>query len=176
MPPYRGPSEREQVAVTPAAASAAIRARTSLWPLVRPAGVTTSATPMAWASRAPSAPVSATRAVEPSPNQSWAGLSSVQACSAVSTSGWPNGRPMTAVAVSYSGSPPGTSAGKRIRSIRSCPIEPSTWVRNSTRGSPSHSTVSWVTASPSRSNSATSREPTGQRSARTRQARGPSPS
>ena len=98
--------------MTPAAASAAIRSRMASR-LVRPAfGLTTSATPIACVRRVPSGPVSATRAVEPTPNQSCAGLSSVNQCSAVSTSGWPNGRPMTAVAVSYTGRPPGTSGGK----------------------------------------------------------------
>ena len=168
MAPYRGPSERAQVAVTPAAASAAISARMVSWLGPGSSGAITSATPIACGSWVPSARVSSTRAVEPTPNQSCAGLSSVHQCSAVSTSGWPNGRPMTAVAVWYTGRPPGTSAGKRIRSRWSCPAQPSTWVRNSTRCAPSQSSVSWMTVSPSRSNSASSRDPAGQRCALTR--------
>ena len=85
--------------MTPAAASAAISARTASRLGSPDTGVITSATPIAWVSRVPPGPVSATRAVEPTPNQSCAGLSSVNQCSAVSMPGWPNGRPMTAVAV-----------------------------------------------------------------------------
>ena len=91
----------------------------------------------------------------------------MKACSATSASGVPNGRPTTLVAHWYTGSPPGTLAGKRTRSSASWPIEPSTWVRNSTRSTPSHRIVSWLTRSPPRSNPATSREPMGHRSART---------
>ena len=87
--------------------------------------------------------------------------------SAESTSTAPNDRPITAVAVWYTGSPPGTSAGKRTRSSRSFSRYPSTWVRNSTRSASCHSTVSWVTSSPSSVNEATNRDPAGHRSVRT---------
>ncbi len=90
--------------------------------------------------------------------------------SAESTSTAPNDRPITAVAVWYTGRPPATPAGKRTRSSRSRPVQASTWVRNSTRPAPSHSSVSWVTSSPSRVKEAVSREPMAHRSARTRAA------
>ena len=122
----------------------------------------TSATPIA-RSCAPDL----TRAVDPTPNQPRAGLSSVYQVSAESTSTAPNERPMTAVAVWYRGSPPATSAGNRTRSRWSLPIEPSTWVRNSTRSTPSHSRVSWVTDRSPSLNVARRREPIGQISART---------
>ncbi len=107
------------------------------------------------------------RATEPMPNQWFAGFSSVHQCSATSASGAPNGRPMTAVAVWYTGSPPGRAAGNRTRSRCSLPIDPDTWVRNSTRSAPSHSSVSAVTARSPSEYEATSRDPTGERCART---------
>ncbi len=91
MSPYRGPSGREQVAVTPARPSAATRART---PPAAASGATTSATPMAWAW-----PPTVTLAVDPTPNHSLAGLSSVNSCSATSVSAGPGGRPITDTAV-----------------------------------------------------------------------------
>ncbi len=146
------------MAVTPCPASAASRSRAA----GSGPAVITSATPagQAW-------PPVTTRTAEPRPNHSWAGLSRVNGCSAASASAVPNGLPTTAVAAWYSGSAPGTSAGNRTRSSASWPIEPSTWVRNWTRSRPSHRMISWVTRSPPSVNSATSREPAGQRSART---------
>ena len=101
------------------------------------------------------------------PNQWFAGLSRVHQCSATSASGAPNGRPMTAVAVWYTGSPPGRAAGNRTRSRCSLPIDPDTWVRNSTRSAPSHSSVSAVTVRSPSAYVATSRDPAGERCART---------
>ena len=154
--PYRGPSGNEVVAVTPCRASAASSARTPA--RVSPAaplppasrGVITSATPMAWycvpapVPPGPGAAASATRATEPTPNHSWAGLSRVNGFSATSVSAGPGGRPMTDTAVWNTGSPPGTCAGKATRSSLSEPTEPSTWVRNSTRSAPSHSNPSEI--------------------------------
>ena len=122
----------------------------------------TSATPIGQAR-----PGVTTRAAAPRPNHSCAGLSRVKGCCATSASGVPNGLPTTLVAHWYTGSAPGTSAGKRTRSSASWPIEPSTRVRNSTRSAPSHRIVSWLTRSPPRPNPVTSREPMAQRSART---------
>ena len=90
--PYLGPSGTEQVAVTPCLASATMRSRTAcLTPIPAPApasrgakpsvagsaGAITSATPIACERRSPARPVSVTRAVDPMPNHSCAGLSSV---------------------------------------------------------------------------------------------------
>ena len=63
------------------------------------AGRMTSATPRAASARLPPGPGQLTRAVEPSPNHSCAGLSSVNECSATSAEALPNGRPTTAVAL-----------------------------------------------------------------------------
>ena len=78
-------------------------------------GVITSATPSATGT-SPDDAASTARATAPSPNQWLAGLSSVHQCCATSASGAPNGRPITAVAVWYTGSPPATRAGNRTRS------------------------------------------------------------
>ena len=88
--PYLGPSGTEQVAVTPCLASAitrsltaclepdpALRSRGAKPSLAGSAGTITSATPIACIRRSPAWPVRDTRAVEPTPNHSWAGLSSV---------------------------------------------------------------------------------------------------
>src|SRR5580658_3500272 len=120
IPPYLDPSAWLHVAVTPAAASAVTRSRiTPRSPgsgqPAGPSGQTTSATPIACVTPSPVR----TRAAEPSPNHRCAGLSSVYQWSAESTSTTPNGRPITAVAVWYTGRPPGTSAGNLTRSIRS---------------------------------------------------------
>ena len=127
---------------------------------VTTSGVTTSATPSATQTSPPSA-ATAARATDPMPNHWFAGLSRVHQCSATSASGAPNGRPMTAVAVWYTGSPPGSEAGNRTRSRCSFPIDPDTRVRNSTRSLPSHSTVSAVTDRSPSAYVATSREPAG---------------
>ncbi len=95
--------------------------------------MTTSATPRATDDVAARRSASDTRATDPMPNQWFAGFSRVHQCSATSASGAPNGRPMTAVAVWYTGSPPGRAAGNRTRSRCSFPIDPDTCVRNSTR-------------------------------------------
>ena len=58
----------------------------------------TSATPSARSCRAPSGRSQPARAVEPTPNHSCAGLSSVKGCSATSATALPNERPTTAVA------------------------------------------------------------------------------
>ena len=110
---------------------------------------------------------STARATDPTPNHWFAGLSRVHECAAVSASGVPNGRPITAVAVWYTGSPPAAAAGKRTRSIRSLPIDPDRRVRNSTRSAPSHSRVSAVIVRSPSGKVATSRDPAGERCART---------
>ena len=58
----------------------------------------TSATPRAASAWPPPGPGQLTRAVEPSPNHSCAGLSSVKGYSATSAEALPNGRPTTPVA------------------------------------------------------------------------------
>ncbi len=107
MEPYRGPSGHEQVAVTPCPARAATRSRRATDRPLREkagccaageAGRITSATPSACSRRAPPGSRQPARAVEPSPNHSWAGLSSVKGCSATSATALPNDRPTTAVA------------------------------------------------------------------------------
>ena len=95
----------KQVAVTPCLASATTRPVTAAGPSGRSrganrsrraAGQITSATPIARSVRPPPGPVQGTRAVEPTPNHSWAGLSRVNVCSATSTSGCrAAGRPPT---------------------------------------------------------------------------------
>ena len=108
MDPYRGPSGHEHVAVTPCPASPATRSRMatdqplrkkagSCWAAA--AGRMTSATPSAASARPPPGSGQLTRAVEPSPNHSCAGLSSVKECSATSADALPNERPTTAVAL-----------------------------------------------------------------------------
>ena len=79
--PYRLPVSSDVVEVTPARTSATTRSRT---PASDPASATTSATPTAVA-----IPPATTRAVEPTPNQEYAGLSRVHGCSAESTSTMP---------------------------------------------------------------------------------------
>ena len=128
--------------------------------------MTTSATPTPTGT-SPSVVASTARATDPTPNHWFAGLSRVHECAAVSASGVPNGRPITAVAVWYTGSPPGAAAGKRTRSIRSLPIDPDRRVRNSTRSAPSHSRVSAVIVRSPSGKVATSRDPAGERCART---------
>ena len=109
------PVAREQVAVTPARASETTRSliegRRS--PLRMTSGVTTSATPSADGHVAAGRLASTRRrATDPTPNQWFAGLSRVHQCAATSASGAPNGRPITAVAVWYTGSPPGRGGGE----------------------------------------------------------------
>ena len=91
--PYRGPSGREQVAVTPRAASAATNPRSGPATAAGSSGAITSATPMAVVCRSPPGPVTVTRAADDRPNHSCAGLSSVYQCSATSAPAAPNGRP-----------------------------------------------------------------------------------
>src|SRR5690606_11802995 len=118
--PYRDQSALAVVAVTPARPNATTRSRT---PAASASdGTTTSAIPSAPPpSGDPSGPVSETRAVEPRPNQVFAGLSSVHGASATSTSGSAYPRPITAPATSLTGSAPGRSTGNRTRSSRSAP-------------------------------------------------------
>src|SRR5580693_1840455 len=73
-------------------------------PLPMTSGVTTSATPTPTGT-SPPVVASTARATDPTPNHWFAGLSRVHECAAVSASGVPNGRPITAVAVWYTGSP-----------------------------------------------------------------------
>ena len=142
----------------------------SLPPVSPPPGTMTSATPIAqvW-------PPADTRAAAPRPNHSQAGLSRVNASWPTSMSATPNGRPTTAVAHWNTGSAPGTCAGNRTRSIRSCPIDPSTCVRNSTRSRPSHRIVSWVIRRSPSGNWAISRAPSAQRCAATSAGAPPDP-
>ena len=86
--------------MTPCPASAATRPATGPVLALRKSGPgrMISATPMARRSAWPDSAVQLTRAVDPVPNHSCAGLSRVNACSATSASMLPNGRPMAAVA------------------------------------------------------------------------------
>ncbi len=125
---------------TRAAASGAPRS-----PALSQSEWTSSATPIARCPRSvPESSWTATRAVEPRPNQVFAGLSSVHGNRSLSTSTNPNPRPITASATSCTGSPPRTSDGQRTRISRSAPSYPSTVVVTSSRSTPCHSVSRWV--------------------------------
>ena len=133
-----------QVAVTPARTSATMRSRASGADSSEEA--TTSATDTARVCSP-----TRIRKQEDSPNQPWAGLSSVQGWCAESTAwspewSWnsPKPRPTTASPTSLTGKAPGTGQGQRSRTSRSAPVNSSMVVRQSTRSIPSHKVRVWV--------------------------------
>src|SRR5262249_56257056 len=137
-----GLSGRRQVEVTPARTRATMSSRANGADTAS-VGETTSATDTArtpWLSLLlASALPTRTRTADDSPNQPYAGLSSVHGCCAESTAdgaprSWinPKPRPMTASPTSLTGSAPDTGHGQPNRNNRSPPPNSSTPVRQST--------------------------------------------